>query len=251
MDSPYPALTGAIVRRRGGTDARIEARPGTIYADGVTDDALRTAAFPSDAAPAPRTTAASRTMLSHIMGPTEVNLLGTVHGGVVMKFVDDVAGAVAGRHSGGPAVTAAMDEMQFLNPVRVGDLVHAYAQVNWVGATSMEVGVRVMAEPWNEAGTAPRHVASAYLVFVAVDDKGQPRSVPPLILETDLDRRRHGEAEIRRSHRLARRRAIQAARAGVGREAEAAALAQAQAAPAAQAATNSATNSATNMEGAR
>ncbi|GAA2056102.1 acyl-CoA thioesterase [Catenulispora yoronensis] len=174
----------------------------------MTDDAAR----PPE--PAPRTTAASRTMLSHIMGPTEVNLLGTVHGGVVMKFVDDVAGAVAGRHSGGPAVTAAMDEMQFLNPVRVGDLVHAYAQVNWVGATSMEVGVRVMAEPWNEAGTAPRHVASAYLVFVAVDDKGQPRGVPPLVLETDLDRRRHAEAEIRRSHRLARRRAIQAARAG-------------------------------------
>nr|WP_323747567.1 acyl-CoA thioesterase [Catenulispora rubra] len=179
----------------------------------MTDDASR-----SIPEPAPRTTAASRTMLSHIMGPTEVNLLGTVHGGVVMKFVDDVAGAVAGRHSGGPAVTAAMDEMQFLNPVRVGDLVHAYAQVNWVGATSMEVGVRVMAEPWNEAGTAPRHVASAYLVFVAVDDKGQPRSVPPLVLETDLDRRRHGEAEIRRSHRLARRRAIQAARDQAGRD---------------------------------
>ena len=197
------------------TDPRIEACPGTIYAEGVTDDASRTAvpAAPT-AVPAPRTTAASRTMLSHIMGPTEVNLLGTVHGGVVMKFVDDVAGAVAGRHSGGPAVTAAMDEMQFLNPVRVGDLVHAYAQVNWVGATSMEVGVRVMAEPWNEAGVAPRHVASAYLVFVAVDDKGQPRSVPPLVLETDLDPRRYAEAEIRRSHRLSRRRAIQAARAG-------------------------------------
>ena len=64
-------------------------------------------------------------MLSHIMGPTEVNLLGTVHGGVVMEFVDDVAGAVAGRYSGGPAVTAAMDEVQFLNPVRVGGPVQA------------------------------------------------------------------------------------------------------------------------------
>jgi acyl-CoA hydrolase len=152
-------------------------------------------------------------MLSHIMGPTEVNLLGTVHGGVVMKFVDDVAGAVAGRHSGGPAVTAAMDEMQFLNPVRVGDLVHAHAQVNWTGATSMEIGVRVVAEPWNEAGVPPRHVASAYLVFVAVDEKGQPRKVPDVILETDQDRRRYAEAEIRRNHRLARRRAIQEIRA--------------------------------------
>ena len=151
-------------------------------------------------------------MLSHIMGPTEVNLLGTVHGGVVMKFVDDVAGAVAGRHSGGPAVTAAMDEMQFLHPVRVGDLVHAYAQVNWAGKSSMEVGVRVIAEPWNEAGTAPRHVASAYLVFVAVDDKGQPREIPGLIPETELDKRRNEEAVIRRNHRLARRQAILANR---------------------------------------
>src|SRR2546423_3795893 len=141
--------------------AGIEARPGTIYAEGVTDDARTTPGL------APRTTAASRTMLSHIMGPTEVNLLGTVHGGVVMKFVDDVAGAVAGRHSGGPAVTAAMDEMQFLNPVRVGDLVHAYPQVNWVGATSMQVGGRAIAGPWTEAATAPRHAPSAYPAFVA------------------------------------------------------------------------------------
>jgi acyl-CoA hydrolase len=177
---------------------------GKIYPCPVTQTSAHT--------PEARTTAASRTMLSHIMGPTEVNLLGTVHGGVVMKFVDDVAGAVAGRHSGGPAVTAAMDEMQFLHPVRVGDLVHAYAQVNWAGKSSMEVGVRVMAEPWNEAGTAPRHVASAYLVFVAVDDKGQPRAVPGLVLETELDKRRNEEAVIRRNHRLARRQAILANR---------------------------------------
>ena len=102
----------------------------------------------------------------------DTNLLGTVHGGVVMKLVDDVAGVVAQRHSGGPAVTASMDEMDFLEPVRVGDLVHAEAQVNWAGRTSMEVGVRVLAEPWNEAGVPPTRVATAYLVFVAVDDDG-------------------------------------------------------------------------------
>ncbi|MBM9504942.1 acyl-CoA thioesterase [Streptomyces sp. KK5PA1] len=152
-------------------------------------------------------TAASRITLSHIMSAHDTNLLGTVHGGVVMKLVDDAAGAVAGRHSEGPAVTGAMDEMAFLEPVRVGDLLHVKAQVNWTGTTSMEVGVRVMAERWNESGPAT-HVASAYLVFVAVDAEGKPRPVPQVVPKTDRDRRRLQEAQIRRTHRLARRRAI-------------------------------------------
>lgn len=152
-------------------------------------------------------TSASRTSLSHIMSANDTNLLGTVHGGVIMKLVDDVAGAVAGRHSGGPAVTASMDEMVFLEPVRIGDLVHVLAQVNWTGRTSMEIGVRVMAERWNES-TPAKHVASAYLVFAAVDERGRPRPVPQVDPETDRDRRRSQEAQIRRTHRLARRRAI-------------------------------------------
>ncbi|HEX5567846.1 MAG TPA: acyl-CoA thioesterase, partial [Streptomyces sp.] len=152
-------------------------------------------------------TAASRTTLSHIMTGNDTNLLGTVHGGVIMKLVDDAAGAVAGRHSGGPAVTASMDEMAFLEPVRVGDLVHVKAQVNWTGRSSMEVGVRVLAERWNESTPATR-VASAYLVFTAVDENGRPRPVPPVIPETEQDKRRWQEAQIRRTHRLARRRAI-------------------------------------------
>ena len=159
-----------------------------------------------------RPSSAARTSLSRIMTVLDTNLLGTVHGGVVMKLVDDVAGTVAQRHSGGPAVTASMDEMAFLEPVRVGDLVHAHAQVNWTGRSSMEVGVRVLAEPWNEAGREPLRVATAYLVFVAVDTEGRPRPVPPLLPETDEDRRRVAEAEIRRSHRLARRAAILASR---------------------------------------
>ncbi|MFF3392593.1 acyl-CoA thioesterase [Streptomyces sp. NPDC002669] len=152
-------------------------------------------------------TAASRTTLSHIMTGNDTNLLGTVHGGVIMKLVDDAAGAVAGRHSGGPAVTASMDEMVFLEPVRVGDLVHVRAQVNWTGRSSMEVGVRVMAERWNES-TPAQQVGSAYLVFAAVDAEGRPRPVPPVIPETERDKRRYQEAQIRRTHRLARRRAI-------------------------------------------
>jgi acyl-CoA hydrolase len=150
----------------------------------------------------------------------DTNLLGTVHGGVVMKLVDDVAGVVAQRHSGGAAVTASMDEMDFVSPVRVGDLVHAEAQVNWTGRSSMEVGVRVLAEPWNEAGVEPVRVATSYLVFVGVDADGRPRAVPPVLPESDEDRRRFAEAEIRRTHRLARREAIQGSRdAGKGGDA--------------------------------
>jgi acyl-CoA hydrolase len=158
---------------------------------------------------------AARTTLSQIMTSLDVNLLGTVHGGVVMRLVDSVAGASAGRHSRGPAVTVSMDEMVFLQPVRVGDLIHAHAQVNWAGRTSMEVGVRVTAERWNETDP-PIHVASAYLVFVAVDDEGRPRGVPSVLPESDEDRRRFAEAQIRRQHRLARREEIERLRSGEG-----------------------------------
>ena len=123
-----------------------------------------------------RPTSAAETTLSRIMTTLDTNLLGTVHGGVIMKLVDDVAGAVAQRHSGGPAVTASMDEMAFLEPVHVGDLVHAQGRVNWTGRTSLEVGVRVVAEPWNEVRAAKR-VATAYLVFVGLDPNGEPREV--------------------------------------------------------------------------
>src|SRR4051794_20727953 len=96
-------------------------------------------AEPMEAAePAPRPTSASRTTLSQIMTVLDTILPGPVHGVVVMKLADDVAGAGGTRHSGGPAVTAAMDEMVFVTPVRIGDLVHVHAQVNWTGRSSME-----------------------------------------------------------------------------------------------------------------
>ncbi|MFB9239631.1 acyl-CoA thioesterase [Plantactinospora siamensis] len=161
------------------------------------------------AVPAGKPTSYSRVTLSRIMTAVDVNLYGTVHGGVLMKFIDDVAGASAARHSGGTAVTAAIDEIVFSDPVRVGDLVHAHAQVNWTGRTSMEVGVRVVAERWDTAEEAPVRVATAYLVFVGVDVAGGPREVRPVLPETPADERRFREAEIRREHRLARREAIQ------------------------------------------
>ena len=145
--------------------------------------------------------------LSQIMDSHDTNLLGTVHGGVIMKLVDSVAGVVAARHSNGPAVTAALDEMAFLIPVRVGDVVHVNSQVNWAGKSSMEIGVQVLADRWDES-VPPVHVASAYLAFVAIDDAGRPRLVPPVLPESAYDQRRYREAEIRREHRLAKRRAI-------------------------------------------
>ncbi|MGH3658534.1 MAG: acyl-CoA thioesterase [Micromonosporaceae bacterium] len=163
---------------------------------------------------AAKPTSYSRVTLSRIMSTADVNLYGTVHGGVIMKLMDDAAGAVAARHSGGNAVTAAIDEIAFLEPVRVGDLAYAHAQVNWTGTTSMEVGVRVLAERWDQAGTDPVRVATAYLVFVGIDTAGAPRKIPQVRPEDGLDARRFREAEIRREHRLARRAAILASRAG-------------------------------------
>ena len=156
----------------------------------------------------------ARTGLSLLMDQSHVNLLGNVHGGVIMRLVDSTAGAVAQRHSGGPAVTAAMDEMAFLQPVHVGDIVRTVAQVNWAGRSSMEIGVRVETERWNEAGGVPQHVASAYLVFVAIDAEGRSRDIPRLEPESETERRRMREAVIRRDHRLARRREIEAGRTG-------------------------------------
>lgn len=153
----------------------------------------------------------TRVNLSEIMRATEANLLGTVHGGNLMKAVDSIAGVVANRYAGGPAVTAALDEMTFLTPVRVGDILHSSAQLNWAGRSSMEVGVRVEVDRWDSI-TDRVHVASAYLVFVAVDAEGRPKHVPSLDLETPEERRRFREAEIRREHRLARRAAIEASR---------------------------------------
>ncbi len=164
--------------------------------------------------PAPQPVSASRTTLSRIMTAVDTNLYGNVHGGVVMKLVDDVGGTVAARHSGGRAVTVAMDEMVFLVPVHVGDLVYASAQVNWAGRSSLEVGVRVTAERWDQAGGQPTHVASSYLVYVGIDDAERPRIVPPLVTESAADERRFREAQIRRQTRLARREAILASRSG-------------------------------------
>jgi len=163
----------------------------------------------------PMTVAQSRARLAHVMQISDTNIHGNIHGGVIMKLVDEAAGACAQRHCrGGRAVTVAMDEMVLRVPVHVGDLVTAYASVNGTGSTSMEIGVRVTSERFDGSVTAPEHVASAYLVFVAIDADERPVPVAPVIPESAEDRRRFTEARIRRESRLARRTAILASRDG-------------------------------------
>jgi uncharacterized protein (TIGR00369 family) len=157
------------------------------------------------------TPADTRVELNQAMGILEANLNGHVHGGVIMRLVDTAGGYAALKHCRGRVVTAAMDEMSFIEPVYLGDIVTLKAQVNDAGRTSMEVGVRVEAE--NPRTGERRHVSSAYLVFVALDDMGKPREVPPLAAENSEDERRVREAKIRRQHRLARKEEILARRA--------------------------------------
>jgi uncharacterized protein (TIGR00369 family) len=149
-----------------------------------------------------KTVAGSKTVMSRTMLPSDANPYGNVHGGEVMRLIDEVAGAAATRHARTRVVTARIDELSFLAPVYVGHLVTAKASVNHVGRTSMEVGVRVEAEDMLTGNLA--HVASAYLVFVAIDDRGRPAQLPPLIAETDDERRRMSAAEKRRTRRLRR-----------------------------------------------
>jgi acyl-CoA hydrolase len=138
------------------------------------------------------------------MLPEHANAYGNVHGGLIMKTVDETAGIAAMRHAQRPAVTVSMDEMSFVSPVHVGELLCCKASVNWVGKTSLEVGVHVHAE--NPITGEITHTNSAYLVFVAIDDHGSPCAVPPLLLETDDDRRRFADAEARQQQRLASRK---------------------------------------------
>jgi acyl-CoA hydrolase len=154
----------------------------------------------------------SQVVLSQNMGIEDANLAGFVHGGVIMKLVDDAAGLAAIRHSRGPVVTAAIDQMSFIEPVQLGSLVTVKASLNLVGTSSMEVGVRVETEDILTGERA--HTSSAYLVFVALDEEtGKPRDVPRLVAETPDEKRRMREAQIRRETRLARRQRILEARA--------------------------------------
>jgi acyl-CoA hydrolase len=153
-----------------------------------------------------RTVDDSRSVLVHWMGPTDANSAGFVHGGVVMKLIDEVSGLAAVRHSHHRVVTAGADRMTFEQPIHVGQLVTLQASVNAAWNTSMEVGVRVVAE--NPRTGEELHTNTAYLTMVAVDDDGRPAKVPPLRTGTPDELRREAEAQLRRSNRLAEREQI-------------------------------------------
>ena len=138
------------------------------------------------------------------MTQADANLAGNVHGGIIMKLIDNTSGIVAGRHASSNVVTASIDRLDFHNPVYVGDLLKINACINYVGKSSMEVGARVEAE--NFLTGEVRHTASAYLTFVALDSDGKPAPVPLLDLQSEEEKRRFSEAEERRKIRLAERK---------------------------------------------
>ena len=160
--------------------------------------------------PAPKPASGSRVTLTQMMEVTDANVAGNVHGGVVMRLVDTAAALAAIRHAGGLAVTVSLDEMTFLEPVHIGDVLTLHAAVNDVGTTSMECGVRVEAE--NPITGRRVHAASAYLVYVAIDEEGHPRPVAPLLAETETEQRRQREAKLRRTTRMEHKAAVKAAR---------------------------------------
>lgn len=151
-----------------------------------------------------KTVKESAVVVAQLMSPQEVNNAGIVHGGVIMKLIDTTAGVVAVRHARSTAVTASIDRLDFLYPAYAGDLVTFKASLNYAGKTSMEIGVRVETE--NLITGEIRHSATAYLTYVALDKSGRPKAIPPLILETEDEKRRNREAIARREVRLKERR---------------------------------------------
>ncbi len=146
----------------------------------------------------------SRVTLAQPMGVNEANVLGNVHGGVLMKICDEAGALAAMRHGRRPVVTVAVDSMSFHSPVNIGDLLTVQAAVTWVGRTSLETRLVVTSEDIMTG--AITHTNTAYYVYVALDEEGNSAEVPPLILETDEERTLFEEGAARQSQRLARRR---------------------------------------------
>lgn len=141
----------------------------------------------------------SKVTLSHMMGPQDANGLGNVHGGVIMKFADEAGALVAIRHGQSPAVTIAVDSMTFMNPIRIGNFVQFNAELTYVGRTSMEVRVEVISE--NPISGDRIVTNTAYYVYVAINADGTPKPVPPLLYETDEEKRRAEQAKERQAFR--------------------------------------------------
>jgi uncharacterized protein (TIGR00369 family) len=147
---------------------------------------------------------ASRITIAQLMQPEHANNLGNVHGGWIMKLVDEAGALACMRHAQQRVVTVAVDQLVFHQPIRTTDLVTLQAEVSFVGRTSMEAEVQVVAE--NPITGDCTHTNMAYLVYVALDDQGQPVEVPRLIPENEEQRRRMDEGKERQAYRLAQNR---------------------------------------------
>lgn len=150
---------------------------------------------------AQKTTRVSRVTLSQLMHPEHANLLGNVHGGWIMKLVDEAGALACMRHAQKKVVTVAIDSMTFRQPIRIGDLIILNAEVTYTGHTSMEAEVQVVAE--NPVTGERTHTNTAYLVYVALDNEGHPTPVPALVLETAEEIQRMEQAKKRQAHRIA------------------------------------------------
>ena len=144
--------------------------------------------------------AESTVIMAQEMRPQDANSTGYVQGGTIMKLIETAAGVVATRHARADVVTVSVDRLDFYHTVLVGEFLTLRASLNYVGRTSMEVGVRVESE--NPVTGVRKHTSTAYLTFVALDKKGRPTPLPPMILESKEQERRHEEAEARRQTRL-------------------------------------------------
>ncbi len=154
-----------------------------------------------------RTPRESEVVLTQMMNPEHANPLGNVHGGWVLKLIDEAGGIVASRHARRPAVTVEIDSVSFQAPVHVGNLVHVRARITRAWRTSMEIEAVVEAE--NLLTGERRLTSQAYLVYVALDEMGRPTPVPPVIPETDEERRKWEQADQRRAERLTRKALVQ------------------------------------------
>ncbi len=150
--------------------------------------------------PHPKPIRASRVTLSQLMQPEHANLLGNVHGGWVMKLVDEAGALACMRHAQRRVVTVAIDSMTFRQPIKIGDLVILNAEVSYTGRTSLEAEVQVLAE--NPVTGERTHTNTAYLVYVALDDDGKPTPVPPLKAETKEEEHKLAQAKERQERRL-------------------------------------------------
>lgn len=151
----------------------------------------------------PKQASESAVEMTQIVLPSHGNALGTVFGGQVAAWIDICAAVAAMRHARNIVVTASMDDLHFMAPAHVGEVLVLRAHVNRAFGTSMEVGVRVEAE--NPLTGEHRHTATAYLTFVSLDVEGRRVAVPPVIPETDDEKRRYEQADLRRIWRLERR----------------------------------------------